>query len=233
MKLNPDQIHIIYTELAITDADEHEKLKLLSRDEQIRAERFHTPIHRKHFIAARAALREILSLYLSTTPEQIEFAYTDHKKPFLKSPRGLDINFNLAHSHDLAVYALALNIALGIDIEKVDNNTHQGVADKYFSKIENDYLHRINPEEKASAFYRIWTAKEAIVKGIGKGLGLTLAHVSIDPKASTQTLTIDNATWQLCSLTIHPDYQATLASNQIVKSISYWHFFNHKINLSK
>ena len=99
MQLQPNDIHIWLIDLAISDADESKQLTALSQDECNRAERLRAPLHRKRFIAARYALREILSGYLSTSAQLIRFSYNEYGKPALdvSNSQAPAIQFNITH----------------------------------------------------------------------------------------------------------------------------------------
>ena len=53
MQLEPNQIHVWHTDLVTSPEKELVQAALLSPDELERAKRFHAPIHRTRFIAAR------------------------------------------------------------------------------------------------------------------------------------------------------------------------------------
>ena len=57
--------------------------KILSTDEQIRAERFHFEQDRNRFIIGRGTLRTILGYYLGMEPSKIQFCYSSRGKPYL------------------------------------------------------------------------------------------------------------------------------------------------------
>ena len=50
------------------------------------------------------------------------------------------------------------------------------IADQYFTLAEKESLRCENPEQQ---FFRIWTRKEALMKGIGKGLSDELFKVDV------------------------------------------------------
>ncbi len=101
----------------------------LSSDELARAARFHFERDRTRFSVARAALREILAHYLGTSPAEIAFVYGDHGKPALAPPYG-DLRFNLSHSHDLALCAVARGSEVGVDVERIrELDDLEGMAD--------------------------------------------------------------------------------------------------------
>lgn len=233
MQLNANEIHVWATSLTITAAEEREKRAVLSPDECERADRFHFPIHRQRFIAARYALRQLLSFYLPTPPQDIIFAYHQHEKPYISSPNPNALQFNLAHSHDIAVYAFTLQHAVGIDIEKIQDSYDIDLAKRFFSPQENIALQQLTPEESIIAFYRLWARKEAIIKAIGKGLVLPLHSFTVSADDSIETIALEGDNWSLLPLSFESDYQAALASNQVIKKVSYWKIFDQKPQLVK
>lgn len=223
MQLNAHEIHVWSVKLAVPAEQLDEKLSLLSTDEVTQANRFRQPLHRERYIASRAALREILSLYLDVHAQEIGFAYTEHRKPYIATPHAR-IQFNLAHSENQGVYALTLNHAIGVDIEKIRNTFTEGVLKRFFTKQEQRALQPLSDDEKNLAFYRVWSRKEAIIKAIGKGFAIPLSTFSVAVKDVSETLVLEDETWTLVPLTIHPDFQSALATNQIIQSLSYWRF---------
>ena len=233
MQLNANDVHIWSIDLSIISKQENQTLALLSADETARAHRFHFPIHRERFVLARSALRQILSLYLNIAPNKIEFFYTEYKKPYLNTSETIPLQFNLAHSHEMAVYAFTLNHAVGIDIEKMKEDYDAAVAKRYFSHQENEHLNQLPNRDKIIGFYRLWARKEAVIKAAGKGLFIPLSSFSVSVEDKRETIVLENEKWTLLSLDIHPAYQTALASNQNIKSIWYWRFFNQTPTLEK
>lgn len=236
MRLEPNEIHVWSSDLTIPPKQAEKKLALLSSNECERAKRFRFPIHGRRFIAARSTLRHILSLYLNISPNEIEFGYAEHKKPYLHIPNlpipnNPRLQFNLAHSHDIAIYAFTLSYAVGIDIEKIKETYDPAVAERFFSPHEFKDLMKLPSKDRITTFYRIWSRKEAVIKAVGKGLSIPLSTFSVSSNDVSETITIEHEAWSLIPLSIHPDYQSALASNQIVKKISYWIYSEHGYTL--
>jgi 4'-phosphopantetheinyl transferase len=223
--MNKHEIHIYNTNLDISSAEENEALLLLSSNEVDRANHFHFPIHRTRFIAARSTLRYLLSHYLSICPKEILFSYTEFGKPYLQISNlvnNIDLQFNLSHSENQAIYAFTLGYQLGIDIEKIRPNGPLAVAERYFHPCEIKYLHQLPPNEQEQVFYRIWSRKEAILKAIGDGLATPLSSFSVSIKNEEEIIVINNQSWSLLPIH-HPSYpllyQAALATNQPIETI--------------
>lgn len=228
MELKPNETHVWSANLALTAEEEKEKIIFLNQDELIRANRFHFPIHRQRFIAARSTLRLILSQYLPLSPDRIVFSYTDHHKPYLKETR---LTFNLSHTHDIALYAITMDHAIGIDIEKIQDTYNPSVAKRYFSVEENNALLKLSEKDRLPSFYRIWARKEAMIKAVGKGLSIPLSTFSVSLTNDLETIMLENEAWTLFSFSLFPGYQSALASNHMIKTISYWKFLDNNPTL--
>ena len=118
---------------------------------------------RKRFTLRRSALRLLLSQRLGLDPLEIKIVEYEKGKPFL--PAVPDLHFSLSQSGSLAVIAMG-NCRLGADIERVDcDYPIAEVSDHVMTAQE-----RINGMNTPDLFFRIWTAKEAILKAAGTGL---------------------------------------------------------------
>ena len=94
--------------------------QLLSRDEQERARKFRHAEHRQRYILARASLRRPLAERLRIAPRVVEFVETKYGKPRLAPVHGsADMEFNLSHSGNLALYAFTRGRAVGVDVELI------------------------------------------------------------------------------------------------------------------
>ena len=158
----------------------------LSRRETERAARFREELHRQRYIVAHGALREILAGYLGTSPAGIVFQYSPEGKPSIEhSGSGPSLFFNLSHSDDLCVVAVARHREIGIDIERArEARDLDDVADRFFSEDERGQLREMPHGERASAFFRGWTAKEAYAKAVGSGLKCPFAAVEVELRES-------------------------------------------------
>lgn len=231
-KLQPHDAHIWSTTFAIPLDAEEEWTALLSQDELERAKRFRFLTHQQRFIAARATLRRILSLYLACSPQHIRFAYSEHNKPYLCMP-DTALQFNISHSDDMAAYAFTLHHAIGIDIEKIQASYEERIATRYFSQQENIALTQLSAEEKSTGFYRLWSRKEAIIKAVGKGLAMPMASFSVAAKDVMETISLEDQVWSLIPLSLHADFKSAFATSQVVKHIYLWDFFNREPRLNK
>jgi len=196
---------------------------LLNAEEMKRAVKFKFELHRKRYITARAGLRSILSLYLEVSPQNIQIFLTPEGKPFLNDS---DLQFNVSHSHDLALYAFCARLPLGIDIEKIRSSYNEAVAERFFSPAEYATFVQLAPEQRRLQFFKIWTGKEALVKGLGEGLGFPLPSFSIPEEGDIKEVQLTHQglaqRWYLEHLDLFPGYQAALATPQKMTQRSYF-----------
>ena len=154
---------------------------LLSPDERERADRFHFDRDRRRFTVGRGILRLVLSNYLETLPQDIQFQYGTHGKPAIcaaLNPAGFC--FNVSHSEDLALYAIAQQRSVGIDVELIRPLADLELcAEQVFSVQERAAFDALPYSQKLTAFFNAWTQKEAYVKANGAGLSLPLDQIII------------------------------------------------------
>lgn len=178
--LSPDEIHIWHTSIPQWGAALNGFRDIISENERERSEKYRFPHDKQRFVIARGLLRNILASYVDIPPERISFAYNQYGKPSLSNvPTGGTVHFNLSHSHDVVLYAVA-GASIGIDIERVRHDLDvEGIAERFFSKMERDHLRRLPSEVRHQAFFTCWTRKEAYIKAKGNGLSLALDSFSV------------------------------------------------------
>jgi 4'-phosphopantetheinyl transferase len=135
--------------------------------EVARAARFATEELSRRYLKSHAALRAILG---KLTGARLEFALLEKGKPYL--PLSPEVRFNLSRSHDRALIAVALDIEVGVDIERIrPMANYAAVADRYFPPDMEQ------PADEREFFCR-WTQVEALLKA--QGVGLYGAGLPID-----------------------------------------------------
>lgn len=200
----------------------------LSRKELDRANRYHFPLDRHRFLAGRGQLRLLLSRYLESDPAALDFNYGCYGKPGLSEPwAGTNLHFNLAHSDGLAVAAIA-DAECGIDVEQIRFlDDFDDLVARFFSPREKLGFKRLPAEEKAEAFFNLWTRKEAWLKAVGEGIGYALDRVEVSylPREPARLLALPEAAgpvsrWTLKAFEPAPGFAAALALAKAPGSIS-------------
>jgi len=186
---------------------------MLSDDERNRSARFRFERDQRRFVVARGALRELLGRYLRTDPDQIRFVYNAFGKPELHPDFGR-LHFNLAHSGDIALIAIARDAEVGVDVECIEGrgeSSYADVAQNFFSAAEVDALSRVPRDLYDQAFVSCWTMKEAYVKGRGEGLTIPLASFAVPISTDPAPAAVRCGRWSLFALRPAPGYVGAVA----------------------
>jgi 4'-phosphopantetheinyl transferase len=203
-------LRVLQTSLAVSDAEVARCRELLNGEERARADRFKFERHRRRFTVARAFLRETLAEAIGAKPCDVELVFSFNGKPSLANGA---IEFNLSHSHELAVIALA-ETPVGIDVEYVKAMPDAlKIAERFFASDEIAALQRSAAVEHA--FFRCWTGKEAYLKARAEGIGtlpLDSFSVSLDDDAKLLRAADDDPTrWQMERPRVADGYICTVA----------------------
>ena len=195
------EVHLWRTQLDLPPAEVAELGVSLCDDERRRAERFHKAVDRDRFTVGRAQLRALLARYMDARPEDIALVAGDHGKPRLRSPDVTWLRFNVSHSADVAVYAVAHGCEVGVDVEQIrEDYDFDAVARRLFTDSERASLAELQSRERTDVFFATWTRKEAYLKAIGTGLG----GGDSDSEAAREQ-------WSLASFDAGPGYAAAVA----------------------
>ncbi len=162
----------------------------LSRSERDRAARFRFEADRVRWASARAILRALLGAYLDRDPRAIDLELGPGGKPEVVA--GDDLEFNVSHSGDLALFAFTLGNPVGVDVELAGRaRDHLAIAARVLGADEHARLAALPPELREREFLRSWVRHEAALKCRGDGLGsparqeaLTLVDLELGPYAA-------------------------------------------------
>ena len=225
------EIHIWLAWLDSAESSIDNFQKILSGDEVHRAQRFHFDKDRIRFIVGRGFLRTLLSGYLNCQPIEIKFRYGSYGKPALVAELSRDhLTFNMSHSGDLSLVAIARETELGIDVEQIRNEIDfDRIAEHFFSEREIESLCSLPQHQKSIGFFNCWTRKEAYLKALGGGLSipLNLFDVSLVPGEPAQILKCRGSLpgprdWTLQTLVPARDYVAAVAAHRTPLEVKFW-----------
>jgi len=202
LRMPPDRLDSLY--------------RFLDQEERDRASRFRVRAPREEFVASHAFVRLTLGKYLQLDPGDVRFQITENGKPELT---GSKMRFNLSHSDGTAVLAIARNRAVGVDVERIREDTEaMELAERFFSAAEVDWLHSQPPSERIAWFFTCWTAKEAYIKACGTGLSMPLARFSVIPDAGNRKFQLEivdaphaSENWSIWPLDLEAGLRGALA----------------------
>jgi len=194
---------------------------ILSHGEIDRANRYLQEKDSTRFIVSRGGLRRILGMYLNTPPAAIELAESKNKKPFIVNPGDTGLYYNVSHSNNWIVIAIA-NSEIGIDTEFVDSNLdYLEIISDVFSPDEVDYIKQGN---SSKLFFTLWTRKEALIKATGQGMDENFKAIPcVDgDHVMTDKIVSSDSNWLITSLELDENYLASVATNSTLREIRFW-----------
>jgi 4'-phosphopantetheinyl transferase len=194
---------------------------ILSRSEQERALCFHQEKDRQQFIIGRGSLRYLLGKYSNQSPDAIQLITGKNKKPVLQNSGLTDLHFNVSHSGDYILIAIA-GCNVGIDVEKIDALfSFTEILQNNFSEEEINFIQNA---KQPRAFYLLWTRKEALIKATAKGLDdhlIFIPSLNGQHSANDEILGSDQP-WTINSFEIKEEYIASVAYDPSIKTIRFW-----------
>ena len=189
----------------------------LRADELLRTGQFRNEAARRNYVIAHAALRQILGQRLRVEPGKIQFTTGPQGKPALAGDAAGRLEFNLTHSGDLALVAVAERVAVGVDVERVRPLPDAlRLAERFFAAEEAAQLQSLPEGDCAPAFLNLWTRKEAVAKAMGVGIVNSLSRLQVTEGAVAAVTAIDGDAGRATEWTLHafapaPGYVAAVA----------------------
>lgn len=160
---------------------------------------------------SRALLRLLLGALSAREPDALEFTIGPHGKPQLLDS---SLQFNVSHSGDLWLLAVSPAVSVGVDIEAPRTlQAWQRLADRVFTTAERAAL-ELETDPPLDAFFTGWTRKEAVLKGLGTGLGHGPKNVEVGitrDRLSARFTTNSELPWQVVSLSAPVPSHAAVA----------------------
>lgn len=135
---------------------------------------------RQQYLTGRILLAELLfqTYGIHQLPEIIT---GPNGRPSFSEP-GLP-DFNISHSDDYIMVALAQNCQVGLDLEFMRARKRLiDLAQYSFSETEYEWFIQLPQEQQQDAFWQLWTIRESILKLSGKGVW-QMKEMKINPQS--------------------------------------------------
>jgi 4'-phosphopantetheinyl transferase len=185
---------------------------VLDEDERRRAVALEAPGLRQRFVLAHAALRHLLGRALGVPARDVQLARL--ACPRCGRPGGRPVlggtarpvEFSLSASEHLVLIALA-SAPVGVDLEAVPALQAVEETSELLHPAERQELLAMAPEDRRANFTRLWSRKEAYLKGTGVGIGHGLGDVYVG--TGLRAAAPDG--WTLAEVPVPPDFSGWAA----------------------
>jgi 4'-phosphopantetheinyl transferase len=153
-----------------------------SGEERARRLRLRFERDRRERLVSVALARTTLSRYADVEPGDWVFERNEHGRPDPVPGQGeRPLRFNVSHAHGLVACAVAVERAVGVDVEWVERRGDPvAIARRWFDAAEAAELEVLPATRRRERFFEYWTLKESYVKARGLGLGLLLRSIAFD-----------------------------------------------------
>lgn len=165
---------------------------LLSPHDRARVARITFAEARERLICSHGLLQALLAGYLKVPTGDVPMQFGAGGKPALAAPtdRG-SVRFNLSHTDDGILIAVARGQEVGVDVETLHRMVRADeVSERFFHADEVARLRAVPEGQRHGRFFRYWTAKEAVLKATGQGLAGSLARCCLTAEPTPTEATV-------------------------------------------
>jgi len=151
---------------------------ILNAYEASRLDKYHFPQDRSRFFFGRLIVRSVLAGVLGCHPRDVPLK-VESGRPFLDPGLNLDLHFSISHAANAVLVSFRRDFETGIDIER--QRTFENINDvarRVMTDREHEQYRALQGADAVSAFYRLWTRKEAVLKLMGTGFSVSPDQVS-------------------------------------------------------
>jgi len=219
--IEPGTIYLLRADLHALPLPFEHFLAAATPDEHARAARFVHEADRRRHIIGRGLVRLFLASRLNCGPRALPIRLTELGKPYIENGP----SFNISHSGNVVLAAIAANGRVGVDVEAVRPiRDLPALARTSFIAEEVEAVLRFPPDDRLRPFFRVWSRKEAILKALGLGLtALADISVSCDPDCANALVRLERPDesaqiWNILPIACGDDVEAAVAWDQSIRT---------------
>lgn len=226
--LEPKEVHLWWQDLSSPRLDFDALYSFLTPLEKQRVEKLKIPLHKRRYVMARGLSKWLLSRYLDCEISELQFGFGPYGKPYLRNPSEMgQLYFNYSDSAGWALYAIAWNRELGVDLESRSRRVnYRRIVQRLFTPTESKVLLGLPETQQKEAFLTCWTRKEAYGKALGVGIRYPFHIISLCDSCQDSVLKledhIDDQSWNLYQLQISKEFIGCLVCQEDPVELRYF-----------
>ncbi|MEN5267131.1 4'-phosphopantetheinyl transferase superfamily protein [Stenotrophomonas sp. TWI587] len=125
--------------------------------------------------------RVLLAEQLGGEPEHLPLQRDPRGRPELHGPLA-HVGTGWSHSHGQLLVALGEGVRLGVDLEPLRPRPRMlEIVQRFFHPAEIAWLESLDENARNHWFFRVWCAKEALLKAQGQGISFGLHRLQLAP----------------------------------------------------
>lgn len=187
----------------------------LSVEERRRCQALHFEEHAQRQILSFALQRHILGAHLGLRSSEVKIIRADGAKPFVHEQGCF---FSASHSGAWIGVVLDTD-EVGLDIQKREAKVPENMI-KLFHVAEQERIQQAS--SSVDEFYKIWVAKESLLKATGYGLSIPLDSFQIPSENAAECkVHFDERNWWVHHMDIDANYPLAICSRHS-KPIGKW-----------
>ena len=216
----PPDVRLWFVDIDLNAPLIHAGANGLHASELARAHRFLRHQDAARFVTMRAALRRLIAAELNVDPAGLAFIADTNGRPSLSMPDAPD--FNVSHSGAHGLIALSFRRRVGVDIEEaLPSLDWRSLEASVLHPTDKRIIDAMPQVDASSAFFACWTAKEAVLKAHGDGIGgkaIGMQDFSVLPRNDARyAVSTEPGAFQAISLAVPQGYAAALAWSEITQ----------------
>ncbi|SAK59592.1 4'-phosphopantetheinyl transferase [Caballeronia calidae] len=211
----PDDVRVWLVHIDLTAPLDGAYFAVMHASERARAARFLRHADAARFATVRCALRYMLAAETGADGASLVLDAGEKGRPFLAHPDAPD--FNVSHSGAHGLIAISRGRRVGADIEEVPQAFRwRELAPAVLTDADRRAIDALPGDAAQSgAFFDCWTAKEAVLKAHGDGIGggaISMNGFSVLPRDGVRYAVTQSAgAFDAISLAAPSGYAAALA----------------------
>ncbi len=181
-QLRENEIHLWLLDLnKVFGSDLYNPQDLLGDGEISRSMGIISKHHRQLYLGGRIGLRALMSGYTGIDNQDLAFGYGQRGKPkLMNAVEQGELTFNYTLSMGHALYGIAWNRALGVDLEIFPRKiSYEAMAKRILSAEEISSWDTVPESGRNDAMLAAWTRKEAYGKVLGVGIRYNMNHANL------------------------------------------------------
>lgn len=204
------KIYYASLEQPLSNIDFQTKMKLLPLMMQNKILRLRHSVDQQVSLIGKLLLKKgMMDLGFEHLFAQVQ--YSSYGRPYVDD----ELDFNISHSGCYVVCAFSVGGSIGIDIEQVRVLDMKDFKRVFHKEEWADIQSAVN---RYQVFFDYWTAKESVIKAVGKGMSIPLKSIFVSNKQSI----FEDSVWHHKQILLFEHCICQIASDKLIDDVELY-----------